>query len=65
MSAHTPPPPPQFTDDEARELKGMARDYQNSKWIGRLFWRVAVLVGSVVAGLAVFKEHLHSIFKGN
>ena len=43
----------------------MARDYQNSKWIGRLFWRAAVLVGSVVAGLAVFKEHLHSIFKGN
>lgn len=54
--------PPSFTDDEITELKGIARDYQNSKWLGRLIWKVAVLVGSVIAGLAVFKEHLLSVF---
>lgn len=54
---------PHFTDDEIQELKGIARDYQNSKWLGRIVWKVAVLVGSVVAGLAVFKEHLLSLFQ--
>lgn len=56
---------PAFTDDEINELKGIARDYQNTRWMGRLVWRIAVLIGSVVAGLAVFKEHLFGLFKGN
>jgi hypothetical protein len=56
---------PAFTDDEVEELKAIANDWRNTRWVGRIVWRLAVLVGSVVAGLAVFKEHLLGIFKGN
>ena len=53
---------PQFTDDEVRKLKAMTQDWDRTRWLGRLVWHMLVLIGSAVAALAVFKEHLLSLF---
>lgn len=55
----------QFTEEDAEKLKAMLEDYERSKWLGRLFWKLLLGLGAFVATLAAFKEHIVSIFKGH
>ncbi len=55
----------ELTDEEIEELKVMLREFEHYRWLGRLAWRIAVVIGGMVAAIAAFKEHLVSFFKGH
>ena len=54
--------PHRMTDEQVKKVLDMLADYERSKWLGHLFWKVAVAAGAILAGLAAFKEHLFSLF---
>jgi hypothetical protein len=54
---------PDLTNDEIENLRGMLRDYERSRWLGRLLWKTVVAVGAAVAGMAAFKDHIVRLFK--
>lgn len=56
---------PQFTDEEIDELKVMLREFEHYRWLGRLTWRVGIILGGIIASLAAFKDQIASLFKGN
>lgn len=58
-------PPPQFTDEDAVKIKAMLEDYERSKWLGHLIWKLLIALGAMVAAIAAFKEHIVSIFRGH
>ena len=50
--------------DSADQLIKMHENYQRANWLGRLLWKLAIVVGATVAGVAAFKENVLSILKG-
>ena len=51
-----------MTDEQIAKILAMLDDYERSKWLGHLVWKITIAVGALVAGFAAFKEHLVSLF---
>jgi hypothetical protein len=49
---------PQFTSQEVTDLRAMLVNFQHSKWLVRILWKVSIWVGATVAGVAAFKDNL-------
>ncbi len=54
--------PPKFTDEQTKGILEMYENYQRSRWLGRLIWKVSVAIGATVAGVAALKDHVLHIF---
>lgn len=52
-----------FTEEEAKKVLDMLEDYERSKWLGHLMWKLTIAVGAVVAGFAAFRENIFAIFQ--
>lgn len=53
----------QFTDEDARKIKDMLADYEKSKFLGHVVWKLLIIIGATVASVAAFKEHVLALLQ--
>lgn len=53
-----------MTEDQVKGILEMYENYQRSRWLGRLVWRISVAIGATIAGIAAMKDHILHIFRG-
>lgn len=51
-----------LTKEQITGLLEMYENYQRSRWLGRIVWKVSVAVGAAIAGIAAAKDHIVHIF---
>ncbi len=51
-----------FTEAEWERLKQLLRDYEQSTAVGRWLWRVTLVVGGFLVGLATILAAISTIF---
>jgi hypothetical protein len=51
-----------LTDAETIALRVMLRDYNRSRWLGRLLIRWIAYLSATIAALAALKDHIAALF---